>query len=98
MAKPEAIKAGYLVAMALIPGIAPRKCYIGLVKAADEYGMRITQTFWDNDLDDIRRSTEDIFIPWININAMLVCTEEEPAKRFIRDKANKWQIEVESMK
>ena len=97
MAKPEAIKAGYLVAFALIPGTAPHNCYIGLVKAADEYGIRITPMFWDNDLDDIRGSTEDIFIPWININSMLVCTEDEPAKRFIRDKAKKWQAEVESM-
>jgi hypothetical protein len=97
MAKPEAIKEGHLVALALIPGIAPRKCYIGLVKAADEYGIRINQTFWDNDLDDIRGSTEDIFIPWININSMLVCTEEEPAKRFVRDRAKKWQAEVEAM-
>ena len=97
MAKPDAIRVGYLVALALIPETAPRNCYIGLVKAADEYGIRINPAYWDNDLDDIRGSTADIFIPWININSMLVCTDEEPAKQFVRNKAKKWQAEVESM-
>ncbi len=97
MTKPEAIKVGYIVALALIPGTAPRNCYIGLVKAADEYGVRINPVFWDDDLDDIRGGTEDIFVPWVNINSMLVCTQEEPSKRFVRDKAKAWQAEIESM-
>ena len=97
MTKPEAIKVGYIVALALIPGTAPRNCYIGLVKAADEYGVRINPVFWDDDLDDIRGGTEDIFVPWVNMNSMLVCTQEEPAKRFVRDKAKAWQAEIESM-
>lgn len=97
MAKPEAIKAGYLVALGLVPGTAPRNCYIGLVKAADEYGIRINPVFWNDDLDDIRGATEDIFVPWVNINSMLVCTEEEPAKRFVRDRVKVWQAEIESM-
>jgi len=97
MTKPEAIKVGYIVALALIPGTAPRNCYIGLVKAADEYGVRINPVFWDDDLDDIRGGTEDIFVPWVNINSMLVCTQEEPSKRFVRDKAKAWQTEIESM-
>jgi hypothetical protein len=97
VAKPEAIKAGHIVAIGIIPGTAPRACYIGLVRSVDEYGIRITSVKWDDDLDDVRLSTEDFFVTWVNINSMLVCTEEEPAKRFVRDKAPQWQAEVESM-
>lgn len=97
MAKSEVIKAGYVVSVGLIPGKAPHNCYIGLVKAVDEYGIRITPAIWDADLDDIRLSAEDVFVPWVNINSMLVCTEEEPAKRVVRDKAPTWQAEVASM-
>jgi len=97
VAKPEAIKAGHIVAISIIPGTAPNACYIGLVRSVDEYGIRITPVKWDDDLDDVRLSTEDFFVTWVNIKSMLVCTEEEPAKRFVRDKAPQWQIEVESM-
>jgi len=97
MAKPEAIKAGYVVSVGLIPGTAPYGCYIGLVKAVDEHGIRIIPAIWDDDLDEIRLSTEDVFVTWVNINSMLVCTEEEPAKRFVRDKAPMRQAEVESI-
>ena len=62
MAKPVAIKAGHVVAIGFMPGTAPRACYIGLVKAVDEYGIRITPVKWDDDLDDVRLSTEDFLL------------------------------------
>ena len=97
MARPEAIKPGYFVAISLVPGTAPDCCYIGLVLAADEYGLRINMVEWDNELDRIKKDTQDLFIPWININSMLVYTEEEPVGRFVRDRAPAWKKQVAAM-
>ena len=97
MAKPDVLKPGYFVAVSLIPGTAPECCYIGLVQVVDEYGIRMTQVEWDNQLDGVKQFSEDIFIPWINVNSMLVCTQEEPTMRFIKDRAPKWKAQVETM-
>ncbi len=97
MAKLETIKPGYFVAISLIPGTAPEYCYIGLVQVLDEYGIRITQVEWDDQLDGVKQYSEDIFVPWVNVNSMLVCTQEEPTRRFVRDRAPKWKSQVEAM-
>ena len=97
MAKPDAIRPGYYVALFMVPETAPCSSYIGLVQAADEYGIRINLVDWDNELDRIRRLTEDLFVPWFSITSMLVCTDEEPKMRFVRDKAPAWQADIESM-
>ncbi|MFC1967390.1 hypothetical protein ACFLV2_01955 [Chloroflexota bacterium] len=98
MAKPQAIKTGFYVAICMEPDTAPCNCYIGLVQALDDYGIRLDLVHWDDKLDMIGGHTEDIFVPWMNIASMLVCTEEQPAHRFIRDKAPEWQAEVEAMR
>ena len=97
MAKSETIRTGYFVALCLIPGTAPCNCYIGLVQAVDEYGIRINLAEWDDELDGVRKYTEDFFAPWVSIASILVCTEEEPVRRFIKDKAPAWKAEVEAM-
>ena len=48
MAKPQAIRQGYYVAISLVPETAPSNCYIGLVQAADEFGIRINLIHWDD--------------------------------------------------
>ena len=97
MAKPDVLKPGYFVAASLIPGTAPECCYIGLVQALDELGIRITQVEWDDQLDGVKQFSEDIFVPWVNVNSMLVCTEQEPIRRFIRDRAPAWKGQIEAM-
>jgi hypothetical protein len=97
MAKPDVIKPGYFVAISLIPETAPECCYIGLVKVLDEYGIRITQVEWDDQLDGVKQFSEDIFVPWVNVNSMLVCTEQEPIRRFVRDRAPAWKRQMEAM-
>ncbi len=97
MAKPEVLKPGYCVAVSLIPETAPECCYIGLVQVLDEYGVRMTQVEWDDQLDGIKQFSEDIFVPWVNINSMLVCTQQEPTRRFVRDRAPAWKAQVEAM-
>lgn len=97
MAKPQAIQAGNCVAVSLLPGTAPENCYIGLVQAADEYGIRIDLVHWDNKLDMLGGYTESLFLPWTNINSILVSNEKQPTRRFMTDKATKWQAQVESM-
>ena len=97
MVKPQAIKTGYYVAIGLEPGTAPSRCYIGLVLAADEYGVRINIARWDESLDMTIRDTEDLFAPWVSITSMLVCNEEEPVRRFLKDKAPAWQSEMNAL-
>ena len=97
MAKPTVLKPGYFVAVSLIPETAPECCYIGLVQVLDEYGVRMTQVEWDDQLDGIKQFSEDIFVPWVNINSMLVCTQQEPTRRFVRDRAPAWKAQVEAM-
>jgi hypothetical protein len=97
MAKPMVLKPGYFVAVNLIPETAPECCYIGLVQILDEYGVRMTQVEWDDQLDGVKQFSEDIFIPWVNVNSMLVCTQQEPTRRFIRDRAPAWKAQIEAM-
>ena len=97
MAKPTVLKPGYFVATSLIPETAPECCYIGLVQILDEYGVRMTQVEWDDQLDGVKQFSEDIFIPWVNVNSMLVCTQQEPTRRFIRDRAPAWKAQIEAM-
>jgi len=97
MAKPDVLKPGYFVAVSLIPETAPECCYIGLLQVLDEYGIRMTQVEWDDQLDGVKQFSEDIFVPWVNVNSMLVCTQEEPTRRFIKDRAPKWKAQVEAM-
>ena len=98
MAKPQAVRPGYYVAIDLVPGAAPGNCYIGLIMAADEYGVRINLVHWDNGLDVVVRETEDLFIPWTSITSMLVCNEGQPSRRFLTHKAPAWRADIESMK
>ena len=97
MAKPETIKMGYLVAVGLVPGTAPRNCYVGRVEAVDEYGVRINLVDWDDKLDTVRVGMEDLFVTWASVTSILVCTEEEPKRRFLKEKAPKWKSEIESI-
>ena len=97
MAKTEAIKPGYFVSISLVPGTAPECCYIGLVQVVDEYGLRMTQVEWDDQLDGVKQYSEDIFVPWVNVNSMLVCTEQEPTRRFVRDRAPEWKRKTEAI-
>ena len=96
MAKPRAIRPGYHVAISLVPKTAPNNCYIGLVQDADEFGVRINLVHWEDELDVIGGYTEGLFLPWASITSILVCTEEQPTRRFVRDKAPEWQAKMES--
>ena len=97
MAKPQAIQPGHYAAVSLVPGMAPKCCYIGQVQTTDEYGIRINQVHWDDKLDVIVGDTEDFFVPWDSITSMLVCTKDQPRRRFVRDRATAWQVEIEAM-
>ena len=97
MAKSQTVRPGYYVAISLEPGTAPSNCYIGMVHGVDEYGVIINLVHWDDDLDVVSPQTEDFFAPWTSITSMLVCTEEQPTRRFVRDRATAWQADIESM-
>jgi hypothetical protein len=96
MAKEQAIQPGYCVAVNIVPDTAPECCYIGVVEVVDEYGILINLVHWDDKLDMLGGYSESIFIPWININSMLISTESQPTRRFMADRAPKWKKQVES--
>lgn len=97
MAKTQAILPGYCVAVHLMPDTAPENCYIGLVEVVDEYGILINLVHWDDKLDMLGGYTESLFIPWININSMLISTEKQPTRRFMTDRARKWKSQIEAL-
>ncbi|OGN95339.1 MAG: hypothetical protein A2Y89_02255 [Chloroflexi bacterium RBG_13_51_18] len=97
MAKPPTIQAGYCVAVHLLPETAPEDCYIGVVENTDEYGILINLVHWDDKLDMLGGYTESLFIPWMNINSMLVSTEVQPTRRFMADRARKWKEQISAM-
>jgi hypothetical protein len=97
MAKIQAIQPGYCVAVHLLPESAPEDCYIGIVNAVDDYGVLVNLVHWDDKLDMVGGYTESIFIPWININTMLVSTEIPPSRRFLTDRARKWKSQISVM-
>jgi hypothetical protein len=97
MARIQAIQPGYCVAVHLMPDTAPENCYIGMVEIVDEYGILINLVHWDDKLDMLGGYTESLFVPWMNINAMLVSTESQPTRRFMADRARKWRAQVEAM-
>ena len=97
MAKIGTLQPGYCVAVHLVTGTAPLNCYIGMVEAADEQGIMINLVHWDEKLDMLGGYTEGLFIPWRNINSVLVSTETQPTRRFMTDRARKWQTQIEAM-
>ena len=97
MAKPQAIKTGFYVAVCMEPDTAPCNCYIGLVQALDDFGVRLDLVHWDDKLDMMGGYTESLFVPWMNINSMLVSTEVQPTRRFMADRARKWKDQIEAM-
>jgi hypothetical protein len=97
MAKVSAIQPGYCVAVHLLPETAPEDCYIGIVEALDDFGVLINLVHWDDKLDMVGGYTENLFVPWMNINAMLVSTEVKPTRRFMADRAPKWKAQIAVM-
>ena len=98
MAKAQTIQPGYCVAVNLVPETAPDCCYIGMVEAVDEQGILINLVHWDDKLDMLGGYTESLFVPWINIDTILVNTEQQPTRRFMADRAKKWKNQVEAMR
>ena len=96
MAKEQTIQPGYCVAVNLVPDTAPECCYIGMVEVVDEWGILINLVHWDDKLDMLGGYSESIFVPWININSMLISTESQPTRRFMADRALKWKKQIES--
>lgn len=97
MARTDTIQPGYCVAVHLLPESAPENCYIGMVEAVDDHGIMINLVHWDDKLDMLGGYTEGLFIPWNNINSILISTESQPTRRFMTDKARKWQAQIEAM-
>jgi len=97
MVKAQSIQPGYCVAVHLVPETAPECCYLGMVEVVDERGILINLVHWDDNLDMLGGYTESLFVPWKNINSMLISTETQPTRRFMADRARKWKSQIEAM-
>jgi hypothetical protein len=97
MAKTQTILPGYCVAVNTVPETAPECCYIGVVEAVDEHGILINLVHWDDKLDMLGGYSESLFVPWVNIDTILVSTEQQPTRRFMTDRAAKWKSRVEAL-
>ncbi len=85
-AKRGCLEAGWWVALTLRPGAAPLRCYVGEVQAVDDRGVRITLVDWVTG----RAVGNDLFAPWAEISAALVCTPDHDRGLFGED-ARRWQ-------
>jgi hypothetical protein len=97
MSKSQAIQPGYCAAVHLMPDTAPDSCYIGMVDVVDEHGLLLNLVHWDDKLDMLGGYTESLFVPWENINSVLISTEKQPTRRFMADRARKFKTQVESL-
>ena len=97
MAKTQAIQPGYCAAIHLMPDTAPESCYIGMVEVADEHGILLNLVHWDDKLDMVGGYTESLFIPWANINSVLISTEKQPTRRFMADRARKFKNQIDAL-
>ncbi len=97
MAKIQAIQPGYCAAVHLMPETAPDDCYTGMVEVVDEHGILINLVHWDDKLDMLGGYTESLFVPWGNINSMLISTEKQPTRRFMTDRARRWKTQIETL-
>jgi len=97
MAKTQAIQPGYCAAIHLMPDTAPESCYIGMVEVADEHGILLNLVHWDDKLDMVGGYTESLFIPWANINSVLISTEKQPSRRFMADRARKFKNQIDAL-
>ncbi len=97
MPKMQAIQPGYCAAIYIIPGTAPECCYIGVIEATDDFGILLNLVHWDDTIDMLGGYTESLFLPWCNVNSILVSTEKQPTRRFMADRAPKWKQNVESL-
>lgn len=95
MAKIQTIQPGYCAAVHVKPGTAPENCYIGMVEAVDDYGILINLVHWDDKLDMLGGYSEGIFVPWMNINSMLINTETQPTRKFMTNTAQKWKKRID---
>ena len=82
----DSLSVGMKVAISLSPGVAPIDAYAGDIQAIDEHGIRITLMDWV--IGAFLGS--DLFIPWRNLQAAMVFTEEHDLSRFAEAAAN-WQ-------
>jgi hypothetical protein len=97
MAKTQAIQPGYCAAVNLMPDTAPDSCYIGMVEMVDEHGILLNLVHWDDKLDMLGGYTESLFVPWVNINSVLISTEKQPTRRFMADRARKWKTQIDAL-
>src|SRR3989304_8449879 len=97
MAKTEAIQPGYCMAVHLIEDSAPECCYIGVADVVDQHGILMNLVHWDDKLDMVGGYSESLFVPWGNINSMLISTEKQPTRRFMADRARKWKQQIDTM-
>ena len=88
----DTLQVGYAVALTLPEGVAPSRCYVGQIEAIDDRGLRMTLMDWSIG----GFTSNDLFVPWSNIESCLVCTDNHDLGLFLEDSAPKWQMNMSS--
>jgi hypothetical protein len=82
----RSIEKGYRVILVLKPNVALLRVYGGLVKAVDDFGLRITLGDWLIG----RFCGNDFWAAWGNVDSMLVYTPDDDMEDFV-EKLACWQ-------
>lgn len=83
--KNKGIATGFYAVIVVKPGITPERCYIGVVQATDDKGLRLTLIDWDVKAFE----SWDLYVSWENIDSAMVATPQHSAQKFLED-AMKW--------
>jgi hypothetical protein len=80
------LKPGWMVAVVLKPGTAPRRCYAGEIQAIDAQGLRLTLFDWVAGM----ATGWDFFVPYMSLESAFVATDQHDLRRF-GEAVGKWQ-------
>ena len=84
------LEVGYAAAICLKPDTAPSRCYVGQVDDVDEHGVRLSLMDWM-----IGRPVGwDFFVPWENVDSVLVATPDHDVESF-GEAAAEFQVRCE---
>ena len=86
----DTLQVGYAVALTLPEGVAPLRCYVGQIEVIDDLGLRMTLMDWVVGTF----TSDDLFVPWSNIESCLVCKENHDLELFLEHSAPKWQAHM----
>ncbi len=79
LAKSQVLAPGYVVALTVKDGTAKQRCYVGMVQAVDEHGIRMTLMDWFAG----QFRGWDFFAPWESVTSAMAAAKGHDTVRFL---------------